>query len=87
MPSGSDSTSSKLTVCPGDTASGGIFTLEADLGSLGTLQGPEDLVGAESTASSNEMGNYKRGREEKHLFGVSKREAVLKKESKEKQSP
>jgi hypothetical protein len=65
-----------LIVCPGDTASGGIFTIEADLGSLGTLQGPADLVGAESTASSNEMGNYKRVREEKHFSLVFLKEKL-----------
>lgn len=50
-PSGSDIVSDMVTVCPADTATGGISFLAADLGSMGTLVRPKGLVGAESVQS------------------------------------
>lgn len=51
VPSGRDRVTSMVTVSPRDTAREGRTILAADLGSLGTLGGPEALAGAESTVS------------------------------------
>lgn len=56
VPCGSVRLSNMTRVWPGDTSTGGISILVADLGSAGALAGPEGTESVQST----EMGNWRR---------------------------